>query len=116
MKKILVVDDDESILELVQFVLENEGYKVQTSSNGACFQQLHGELPDLILLDILLSGEDGREICRQLKSSEQTKHIPVIFFSAHFSAGDITAMSGADAFLPKPFHLGDLIALVKRYL
>ncbi len=116
MKKILVVDDDESILELVRCVLEGEGYKVQTSLNGACFQQMQSELPDLILLDVLLSGEDGRAICRQLKSREQTRHIPVILFSAHFSARDITAMSGADAFLPKPFHLGELLALVKRYL
>ncbi|MBV9232290.1 MAG: response regulator [Chloroflexi bacterium] len=116
MKKILVVDDDAGILEMVQLVLEGAGYEVQTSLNGACFQQMHSERPDLILLDILLSGEDGRELCRQVKSREQTRHIPVILFSAHFSAKDIVARSGADAFLPKPFHLHELINLVKRYL
>ncbi len=115
MKKILVVDDDASILEMVQLVLEGEGYEVQTSLDGACFQQMHTDLPNLIILDILLSGEDGRELCQQLKSDEKTRHIPVIFFSAHFSARDITAKSGADAFLPKPFHLDELIGLVKRY-
>ena len=116
MKKILVVDDDAAVLEMVQLALEGAGYRVQTSLNGACFQQMHSDLPDLILLDILLSGEDGRELCRQLKDDEQTRHIPVILFSAHFSAMDITAMSGADAFLPKPFHLVELKDLVKRHL
>lgn len=116
MKKILVVDDDESILEMVQLFLVGEGYEVQTSLNGACFQQMHSDLPDLILLDILLSGEDGRELCQRLKGDVKTRHIPVILFSAHFSARDITTMSGADAFLPKPFHLNELINLLKRYL
>jgi CheY-like chemotaxis protein len=116
MKKILVVDDDVGVLEMVQLALEGEGYRVQTSLNGACFQQMHSDLPDLILLDILLSGEDGRELCRQLKDDEKTRHIPVILFSAHFSGRDTTPLSGADAFLPKPFHLVELRDLVKRYL
>jgi two-component system, OmpR family, phosphate regulon response regulator PhoB len=112
MKKILVVDDDAGILEMVRLFLESVGYEVQTSLNGAYFQQMHSEWPDLILLDILLSGEDGRELCQLVKSGEQTRHIPVILFSAHFSV----ANSGADAFLPKPFHLKELVNLVKRYL
>jgi CheY-like chemotaxis protein len=116
MKKILVVDDEISILEMVQLVLESEGYEVQARLNGAYFQQMRSDLPDLILLDILLSGEDGRELCRRLKGDEKTRHIPVILLSAHFSARDSPAMSGADAFLPKPFHLRELIDLVKRYL
>jgi CheY-like chemotaxis protein len=116
MKKILVVDDEISILEMVQLVLEGEGYEVQARLNGACFQQMRSDLPDLILLDILLSGEDGRELCQRLKGDEKTRHIPVILLSAHFSARDSPAMSGADAFLPKPFHLLELIDLVKRYL
>ena len=116
MKKILVVDDDISILEMVQLVLEGEGYEVQARLNGAYFQQMRSDLPDLILLDILLSGEDGRELCQRLKGDERTRHIPVILFSAHFSERDIPAMSGADAFLPKPFHLLELIDLVERYL
>ena len=116
MKKILVVDDDIGILEMVQLVLEDEGYEVQARLNGACFHQMRSDLPDLILLDVLLSGEDGRELCQRLKGDERTRHIPVILFSAHFSERDIPAMSGADAFLPKPFHLLELIDLVERYL
>ena len=116
MKKILVVDDDEGILDMVQLVLEDEGYEVQTSLDGALFQQMHSELPDLILLDILLSGEDGRELCQRVKSREQTRHIPVILFSAHSTSRDITATTGADAILPKPFHLNELLHLIERYV
>ena len=116
MKKILVVDDDVAVLEMVQLTLEGAGYRVQTSLNGACFQQMQSDPPDLILLDILLPGEDGRELCRQLKDDEKTRHIPVILFSAHFHGRDTTPLSGADAFLPKPFHLVELRDLVKRHL
>jgi CheY-like chemotaxis protein len=116
MKKILVVDDDVGVLEMVQLALEGAGYRVQISLNGACFQQMQSDLPDLIILDILLSGEDGRELCRQLKDDEKTRHIPVILFSANFSERDTTQRGGADAFLPKPFHLVELRDLVKRHL
>ncbi len=115
-KRILVVDDDESILEVMQLVLEDEGYNVQTSLNGACFLHMNSDLPDLILLDVLLSGEDGREICKRLKSEEKTRHIPVIMHSAHYSASMIAETSGADGFLVKPFHIDELIDVVKRYL
>src|SRR5579863_8015014 len=100
MKKILVVDDDEGIMEVVQIVLEGEGYTVQTSMNGAILQQLNEQqnLPDLILLDVLLSGEDGREICKRLKSDEKIKHIPVIMLSAHSDTNKIADSSGADDF------------------
>ncbi len=112
-KKILVVDDAPDILEVVQLILEGEGYDVQTSPNGGCFKQMKNDLPHLILLDVLLAGEDGREICQRLKSSEQTKHIPVILFSAH-AGGEGT--HGADAFLAKPFHIKGLVETVQRYV
>ena len=115
-KRVLVVDDSEAILEVVKMTLEMAGYEVATSLTGECFRQMENDLPDLILLDVLLSGEDGRAICERLKGDEKTRHIPVILLSAHFSARDSPAMSGAEAFLPKPFHLRELIDLVKRYL
>ncbi len=115
-QKILVVDDEESILEVVQIVLEGEGYQVQTSQNGECFQNLNGDLPDLILLDVLLSGEDGREICKQLKSDEKTVHIPVIMLSAHSDASRVADTSGADDFLEKPFDVDVLIEVVEKHL
>ena len=66
-KRILVVDDEQGILKVVQAILEDEGYSVQTSLDGQCLQNLQGDLPDLILLDIMLGGEDGRDLCAQLK-------------------------------------------------
>src|SRR5881392_2251246 len=96
-KKILVVDDDVDVLEATQLILEDEGYTVSTASKAAYLETLHnGGLPDLILLDIFLSGKDGREIVKYLKQQETTRHIPVILFSAHPSAEKTARASGAE--------------------
>lgn len=116
MKKILVVDDDESIVEVVQLVLESEGYYVQTNMDGNLPPLLKAELPDLILLDMLLLGADGRDICRQLKSDPQTAHIPVILLSAHSETDQAANASGANDFLEKPFDVDALLAIVEKYL
>jgi CheY-like chemotaxis protein len=117
-KLILVVDDDESILEVVQIVLESEGYTVQTAMNSDFVQQLPTQvpLPDLILLDVLLSGEDGREISRQLKGNAQLQHIPVIMLSAHSDASKNAHTGSADAFLEKPFDVDVLLDTVQQHL
>ncbi|HYX48244.1 MAG TPA: response regulator [Ktedonobacteraceae bacterium] len=116
-KKIWVVDDDESILEVLQIILETAGYDIQTSLNGESLRHLDDQrLPDLILLDILLSGTDGREICKNLKSRESTRHIPVILLSAHSDASKAADGSGANAFLAKPFDVDALIKMVQKQL
>lgn len=115
-QKILVVDDDEGILEVVQIVLEGEGYLVQTSLNSECLQDIDVDLPALILLDVLLSGEDGREICKQLKSNAKTAHVPIVMLSAHSDAGKVADTSGADDFLEKPFDVDMLIDIVEKHL
>ncbi len=114
-QRILVVDDEESILEVVQIVLEGEGYVVQTSMNSSFLHTLM-PLPDLILLDVLLSGEDGREICKRIKVDMRLQHIPVIMLSAHSDAGKVADTSGADAFLEKPFDVDALIEIVQKHL
>lgn len=113
-KRILVVDDDQDILEVVQEILAGEGYQVQTSLNGTCLQRLENDLPDLILLDVLLWGQDGRELCRQVKAGEKTRYIPVILFSANAAATSTTVTCGADDFLVKPFRMRELLDLVAR--
>ena len=116
-KKILVVDDEPDILEFLQVILEEEGYAVLTSDKGDFLEQLHtGALPDLILVDVLLSGKDGRAIVKHLKSQEETKHIPVIMFSAHPSAEQTAREAGAEDFLAKPFDIDKLLAKVANYL
>ena len=77
-KRVLVVDDSEAISDVVKMALEMVGYEVSTSLTAACFQHMENDLPDLILLDILLSGEDGGKMCQRLKDDEKTRHIPVI--------------------------------------
>src|SRR5690242_6112868 len=114
-KRILVVDDEESILKLIQAILEDEGYSVQIGIDGQCLQNLQDDLPDLVLLDITLAGEDGRDLCAQLKQREETKHIPVILCSAYFRGDIITYLAGASTFLPKPFEIDDLIDTIARY-
>lgn len=117
MKKVLVIDDDESILEVVTLVLEAEGYEVETANSGRYIHRLLQSPPDLIILDILLSGEDGRNICSYLKNQDLTRNIPVIMFSAHYK-GDVSHIlnqSKADSFLAKPFDINDLTHLVKLY-
>lgn len=114
-KKILVVDDDEAIVEVIQLILEDQGYAVVTSDNGDIFDLLEKERPDLILLDVLLSGHDGREIARLLKKDVTKKHIPILMISAHPTAAATASDSGADAFLSKPFEIKDLLSLVSKY-
>ncbi len=116
-KTVLVIDDDQAILDAVRLALERAGYNVQSSTSGLCLGEIRNDqMPDLILLDILLSGEDGRELCVQLKQREETCHIPVILCSAHFSGDVITYLTGASTYLPKPFHARELVETVKHFL
>ena len=116
-KQIVVVDDDRDILEFMQLTLECEGYHVEASTNGGCIRQLQPEhLPDLILLDIQLSGEDGRAICRQLRANDLTKRIPIILSSAIDVGSQVRKEGCADDFLAKPFSLDTLIDKVQQHL
>jgi DNA-binding response OmpR family regulator len=116
---ILVVDDDPGILDALRFLFEEEGYRVQTSEKGDYAEALHDEnggLPDLIVLDILLSGKDGRDICRKLKRQVDTRHIPIVMISAHPDAERSTRDVGADAFVAKPFSIDHLLQTVETLL
>lgn len=116
-KKILVVDDEPDILGFLQVILEEEGYAVLTSEKGEFLEHLHnGSLPDLILVDILLSGKDGREIVRHLRSQQETRRIPIIMFSAHPGSEQTARAAGADDFLAKPFEIDDLLAKIASNL
>ncbi|HEX6480465.1 MAG TPA: response regulator [Ktedonobacteraceae bacterium] len=116
-KRILIVDDEPDILEFLQVILEEEGYAVITSDKGEYLEQLHnGGLPHLILVDVLLSGKDGRQIVKYLKSQQETKHIPIIMFSAHPSAEETARQAGAEDFLAKPFEIDVLLAKIAHYL
>lgn len=117
MGKILVVDDDESILDAISLILEEDGYQVTTTAKGQeVFKKVKDERPELILLDVLLSGMDGREICKTLKTDPKTKNIPIVMISAHPTASKSAKASGADHFLPKPFGMEELLTTVNKFL
>lgn len=115
-KKILVVDDDVAILDVVRLILEGQGYSIETSETGAIFPTVTSQKPDLILLDMLLSGEDGRDIARKLKANKETRSIPIVMISAHPSAATGSLSAGADKFLSKPFEIEELLSVVSGTL
>lgn len=117
-KKVLVIDDDEGILQAFDLALTDAGYAVETSTqNGEYIQQKIEEgAPNLIILDVLLSGVDGRHMCKKLKSQKETKHVPIIMISAHPDVRETALKAGADDFLPKPFNIVDLIEKVERFI
>jgi DNA-binding response OmpR family regulator len=116
-QSILLVDDDPDILEPLSLLLEAEGFAVDTTTKAAqTYEKVARFRPSLILLDILMSGEDGRTICRKLKDQKTTKHIPVIMMSAHPTAKADSAGCGADDFIAKPFDLETLLTMVKKHL
>jgi CheY-like chemotaxis protein len=115
-KCIFVLDDDPSIVEVTQIILEECGYDVlvgQTESE--LYETLQRVTPDLILMDVWLSQTDGNQITRKLKSQESTASIPVILFSALNEIESITQKAGADGFLRKPYELDDLLAIVRKH-
>jgi len=116
-KKILVVDDDQSILEMLAAVLTYYGYDVNTLSRGEkVFEKIHEFHPDLILMDIMLGGMDGRTICRAIKSTEDAD-IPIILISATESGQSCMDKEGApNDFVPKPFDLDFLLDKIEHQL
>jgi DNA-binding response OmpR family regulator len=115
-KKILVIDDDEGILDALELMLDTAGYKVETSPDGAVLKKLNEDnLPNLILLDVLLSGEDGRELCKILKNKEHTKKVPVLMISADPATKVGAKLCGADDFLAKPFEMNELLKKVEKF-
>jgi len=113
-KKVLVADDDPAILDVMRMMLEFEGYEVSTTPNGATILQMDSGLPDLLLLDIWMSGTDGRELCRRLKLNEKTKNIPIVLVSASKDVEHSAREAGADDFIAKPFEMNELLQKIEK--
>lgn len=117
MSKILVIDDDLDILSVMEILLSMKGFNVEVTAKGEnTFPKIETFKPDLILLDVLISGYDGRVICKQLKANLKTKNIPVIMFSAHPGAAATIEDYGADDFISKPFDVNNLLKKVNEQL
>lgn len=118
-KKILVTDDELDIQTLVKITLEKSGYQVSTASNGVeALKKAESELPDLILLDVVMPGKGGWEVCKILKSQEKTKQIPIIIFTVlSRSFGEkYEEYSKPNDYLQKPFTAQELLSKVKQYV
>jgi DNA-binding response OmpR family regulator len=116
MKKIMIADDDPGIVDAVEIILDFEGYQVSSTVNGATVLAMQNEFPDLLLLDIWMSGFDGRDICRELKHKQDTCSIPIIMISASRDIERSAYEAGADDFLAKPFEIEDLLGKIKKHL
>jgi CheY-like chemotaxis protein len=108
-KRITLADDDPGILDAVGMMLEMEGYEVNATLNGNTVLNFQNPLPDVYILDIWMSGSDGRELCKKLKTEELTKNIPVILISASNDLKRSAETAGADDFLAKPFEIDNLL-------
>ena len=119
MKKILVVEDDPDVLKVVIFRLEKAGYDTVTAKDGQVALDLIQELkPDLVLLDLILPVIDGYTLCRQVKTDEKLKHIPIILFTGIMPASlprKVRELK-ADDYLIKPFNVGELLNKVRRFI
>jgi DNA-binding response OmpR family regulator len=115
MKKILVVDDDPSILQVVDIILTRKGFDVHTHSTGNNVPEVVDNYhPDLVLLDIRLPGKPGTEVCKDLKHANS--NLPVVLFSANVSREKAVAECDADDFIKKPFDVEHLISTINMHL
>lgn len=113
--KVLIADDDPAINDALAMMLEDAGYEVVTTLDAETVRQISADYPDVVLLDIWMSGYNGGEICQELKKRHDTKNIPIIMISANRDAEAIAKKSGADAFLAKPFEMDDLLDAISNH-
>jgi DNA-binding response OmpR family regulator len=117
--RILIVDDDPVIVRLLQINFRLEGYEVDTASRGEeALQRVRDHLPDVVILDVMMPGIDGWEVCRKLKENPAVKHVPVIFLSARAQDEDRQRgyALGVDEYVTKPFDPAHLVEIVRSAL
>src|SRR4030095_3584727 len=114
---ILVLDDDPDICTMIKMVLDYYGYgAIDTDNEENAKKILSSNHVDLVIMDMLLSGADGTDICRRLKQDEETSSIPILMFSAHPTAKETCLAAGADDFISKPFEMNDMMEKINFFL
>lgn len=115
-QRILVIEDETNIQELLKYNLEKNGYKVTVADNGADgLEEAFGNVPDLILLDLMLPGIDGLEVCKRLRAEKKTKKVPIFMLTAKSEELDkvLGLEIGADDYITKPFSIKELTARIR---
>lgn len=118
-KKIFIIDDEMDLVETLSFRLKASGYDVDSASNGKTgLEKIEVEKPDLILLDLMMPGIDGYEVCKRLKDNKDLKKIPVIMLTAKGQDSDVDLgkSMGADDYITKPFEASELMEKIKNFL
>ena len=115
-RKILIIDDDPGVQEILQLIFNRAGYDVSSEGDAREILNNKFELPDIILLDRYLSGMDGTEICRHLKSDTYSCNIPVIMVSASPDIATVSMRAGADGFIEKPFSMKSMLSKIESTL
>jgi DNA-binding response OmpR family regulator len=118
-KRVLVVDDEPSILLSLEFLMEQEGYDVHTATDGdEALQSIHETLPDLILLDVMMPKRDGFEVCQTIRANPEWKEVKIIILTAKGREVDQEKglALGADDYITKPFATQELVKKVKMVL
>jgi DNA-binding response OmpR family regulator len=114
-KRIIIIEDDKDILDMMIYILKDEGYEVIGASDCQPLEAILQTKPDLILLDNRLREGSGKDECLKLKENAATRHIPVLIVSATQHLEQLAAESLADGYVAKPFDLDELIAVVQQY-
>ena len=115
MKRILIIDDDQGIQDILKIIFERAGYEVDIQPDGEYVLNNSYCRPDIFLLDRYLSGMDGLDVCRHLKKSHYSAHIPVIMISATPDLASFAIEAGADDFIEKPFNIKDLLKIIEKH-
>lgn len=118
-KRIIVADDDKEVREIITFVLTHNGFEVLAVNNGQQLQDvLTQQLPDVLILDVMMPGEDGYHLCHALRSNPRTQYIPIIIMTAHTEEiyERISIDLGVAEHITKPFHPLALVERVKALL
>ncbi|MDE3214693.1 MAG: response regulator [Bacteroidota bacterium] len=117
MKRVLVIDDNSDILWVVSIILKKYDFEVMAVPGGQeALKKVKTFSPDVILLDVFLSGMDGIEVCNKLKRNSLTSEIPIIMFSAHTSFKDVSQFCQADDFISKPFDVHELVEKIQDHI
>lgn len=118
-KRILIADDEPNIVLSLEFLMKREGFEVQVAADGeAALQAIAAQVPDLILLDIMLPKKDGFDVCQQIRANPQWQAIKVVMLTAKGRDTEVSKgiALGADAYMTKPFSTRDLVAQVRQLL